>query len=408
MRISTATLFSEGVATMNQLQVNLAKTQTQISTGRRILNPADDPAAAARATELNQADAANTQYAANRTAAVNTLSLSESILGSVTSLLQDAQALTVQAGNATLNVSDLRSIATDLNGRLQELIGLANSTDGTGNFLFSGAQGRIQPFVGTGAGVSYQGDDVQRLIQAAPSRQIAGTDTGADIFMRIRNGNGTFQAAPNVANTGSGIISQGRVLDATQYDANKYQVTFSVVAGVTTYDVADVTAGLPGTAVLAAQPYISGQAISFNGIQFEIQGAPAAGDTFDINPSSNQSMFDTLSSLIGTLNAAPATGDAVATAAFQQGLQQSLGALDQDLNKVLGVRATVGGRLRELDALQSTGEDLGLQYKQTLSRIQDTDYLQAISQLNQQQLTLQAAQQSFAKISQLSLFDFLR
>ena len=362
----------------------------------------------ARKPPVNQADAANTQYAANRTAAVNTLSLSESILGSVTSLLQDARTLTVQAGNATLNPGDLRSIAGDLSSRLQELIGLANSTDGTGNFLFSGAQGRIQPFVGTGAGVSYQGDDVQRLIQAAPSRQIAGTDSGSDIFMRIKNGNGTFQAAPNAANTGSGTISQGRVLDATQYAANQYQVTFSVAAGVTTYDVADVTAGLPGTAVLAAQPYVSGQAISFNGIQFEIQGAPAAGDTFDINPSSNQSMFDTLSSLIGTLNAAPATGDAVATAAFQQGLQQSLGALDQDLNKVLGVRATVGGRLRELDALQSTGEDLGLQYKQTLSRIQDTDYLQAISQLNQQQLTLQAAQQSFAKISQLSLFDFLR
>ena len=71
-------------------------------------------------------------------------------------------------------------------------------------------------------------------------------------------------------------------------------------------------------------------------------------------------------------------------------------------------RATTGARLRELDALQSTGEDLGLQYKQTLSKIQDTDFLQAISTLNQQQLTLQAAQQSFAKISQLSLFDFLR
>ena len=211
MRISTSTLFSEGVASMNQLQTSLARTQAQISTGRRILNPADDPAAAARATELNQADAANTQFAANRTAATNTLSLSESILGSVTSLLQDAQALTVQAGNATLNASDLRSIAGDLSGRLQELIGLANSTDGTGNFLFSGAQGRVQPFVETAAGVSYQGDDVQRLIQAAPSRQIAGTDSGADIFMRIKNGNGTFQAAPNAANTGSGTISQGRV-----------------------------------------------------------------------------------------------------------------------------------------------------------------------------------------------------
>ncbi|MDP2761764.1 MAG: flagellar hook-associated protein FlgL [Sideroxyarcus sp.] len=407
MRISTATLFSEGVASMSQLQVNLAKTQSQISTGRRIVNPADDPAAAARATELNQADAANTQYAANRTAATNTLSLGESILGSVTSLLQDAKTMAVQAGNATLNQSDRRSIASDLSGRLQELIGLANSTDGTGNFLFSGAQGKVQPFIEAGGGVSFQGDDVQRLIQAAPSRQIASTDTGADIFMRIKNGNGAFQSASNTANTGSGIISHGRVLDATQYAANSYQVTFSVVAGVTTYDVADMTSGAP-VAVLSGQPYVSGQAISFNGIQFEIQGAPADLDTFDISPSSNQSMFSTLSNLIATLNAAPATGDAAALARFQQGLQQSLGKLDHDLSNVLSVRATVGGRLRELDSLQSTGEDLGLQYKQTLSKIQDTDYLQAISQLNQQQLTLQAAQQSFAKISQLSLFDFLR
>lgn len=408
MRISTSTLYNEGIATMNQLQSNLARTQAQISTGRRILNPADDPAAAARATELNQADAANTQFAANRTAATNTLSLSESILGSVTSLLQDAKTLSVQAGNATLNASDLRSIANDLSGRLQELIGLANSTDGTGNFLFSGAQGRIQPFVETGAGVSYQGDDVQRLIQAAPSRQIASTDNGADIFMRIRNGNGTFQTAPNTANTGTGAISQGRVQDATQYAANQYQVTFAVAGGVTTFDVVDVTAGPPGTAVLTAQPYVSGQAISFNGVQFEIQGAPDNGDVFDVTPSSNQSMFATLSNLIATLNAPPTPGNLPATAAFQQGLQQGLAALDQDLDKVLGVRATMGARLRELEALQSTGEDLGLQYKQTLSKIQDTDMLQAISTLNQQQLTLQAAQQSFARITQLSLFDFLR
>ncbi len=407
MRISTATLFSESVTTMNQLQVNLAKTQSQISTGRRIVNPADDPAAAARATELNQADAANTQYAANRTAVTNTLSLGESILGSVTLLLQDVKTMTVQAGNPGLNQSDLRGIAADLDGRLQELIGLANSTDGAGNYLFSGAQGKIQPFVAGSGGVAYQGDDVQRLIQAAPSRQIASTDSGADIFMRIKNGNGTFQSVANTANTGSGIISQGRVPDATQYSANSYRVTFNVVAGVTTYDVADVTSGVP-VAVSSGQPYVSGQAISFNGIQFEIQGAPADLDTFDISPSSNQSMFSTLTDLIATLNTAPAAGDAVATAAFQQGLQQSLGKLDHDLDNVLSVRATVGGRLRELDSLQSTGEDLGLQYKQTLSKIQDTDYLQAISQLNQQQLTLQAAQQSFAKISQLSLFDFLR
>jgi flagellar hook-associated protein 3 FlgL len=151
--------------------------------------------------------------------------------------------------------------------------------------------------------------------------------------------------------------------------------------------------------------YVSGQAISFNGIQFDVKGAPANGDTFNVSPSVNQSVFTTLSNLINTLSAGVNTG--MASTAYRQGLSEATTSLNQNLSTVLNVRTTLGARLNELDSLQATGDELGLQYKQTLSKLQDTDYNKALSQLSLQNLNLQAAQQSFAKVSQLSLFNYL-
>jgi flagellar hook-associated protein 3 FlgL len=402
MRISTSSLYSDNINTLNTLQTQLAQTQQQIATGRRILNPADDPAAAARATELTQSDSANTQYGTNRTAAINTLSLAEGVMQSVTTLLQDARVIALDAGNGILSDSSRKSLATELQGRLQELLGLANNTDGEGNYLFSGSQGSVQPFVSTATGVAYQGDDVQRKVQAAASRQINTTDSGADIFMRIRNGNGQFQAAIGAGNTGTGSITQGTVTNTALYNNQSYQIVFT---SATTYDINDVTAGPP--VLVTSGTYVSGQTISFNGVQVAIQGAPANTDTFNITPSTNQSLFTTLSNLITTLNNSVPSTNAMNSAAYRQGLNDAYGALDQGLSNVLNFRATMGSRLRELDALQVTGEEVGLQLKQTLSKVQDTDYNKAISELNLEQTTLQAAQQSFAKISKMSLFDYL-
>ena len=401
MRISTSTLFSESVTAMQQMQNNLARTNLQIATGQKMLSPADDPAAAARAIELNQSDASNTQFASNRNMAANNLSLTEGVLSGVTSLLQELKSLSVEAGGVMTNATSMKGISTTLRGRMEELLGLANSTDGVGNYLFSGGQGKVKPFATTAAGTVYQGDDVQRLVQVAPSRQMAATDSGADVFMRIRNGNGTFQTSAGAGNTGTGGISQGQVL-TSPFNGNGYRVTFT---SATTFDVLNVTSGTP---VSTGNAYVSGQAVTFDGIQVEVSGAPATGDTFDVQPSVNQSIFATLDKFIAAADAPPVAGDALSIAKFQQGLREVMGALDQALNNVLSTRATVGGRLRELDSLQATGEELGLQYKNSLSKIQDTDYIQAVTDLNKQQLALQASQQSFARVSQLSLFDFLR
>jgi flagellar hook-associated protein 3 FlgL len=404
MRISTSTIYNVNVDALNQQQTKLLYTQQQLSTGRRILTPADDPYAAARALEVGQTDAINTQYGNNLTVAQQSLSLSESTLQSVTTLLQNAKTTMVQAGNAILSNSDRLAIATELQGDLDQLVSLANATDGTGNYLYSGFQGKTQPFVNTASGVQYIGDGGQRLVQVSPTRQIPSSDPGSDIFMRIKNGNGIFlvQAAP--ANTGSGISSQGVVLDPAQLTGDNYQVDFTVTGGVTTYNVTDTTTS---TVLSSGNPYVSGQAISFDGMQLSIEGAPADGDQFTVAPSSNESVFQTISDLIGVLKAGVAQDSAPYTTRYTNSLNHALNSIDQSLQNVLNARASVGSRLSELDALSNTESDLGVQYKQTLSQLQDVDYNKAVSDLAQQQTILQAAQKSFLQVMNLSLFTYM-
>lgn len=397
MRISSNTIFDSNVAAMNQQQARLLQTQQQIASGRRLLTASDDPVAATRALEISQADATNTQYASNRDSAYNTLSLAESTLQAVTSLILDARDATIAAGNGSLNSSGRKVIATDMTAKLQELTGLANSTDGLGNYLFSGFQSRTKPFVDTTAGMGFFGDDGQNLVQVAASRQMASSDSGADVFMRIKNGNGTFATQATAANAGTGVISQGSVTNPALLTSNDYSITFT---SATTYDVTNTTTGLP-VAGMTAKTYASGQAISFDGMQIDIKGVPAVGDTFTVAPSTNESIFKTISDLIAALNA-PVVG-ANLTNSLGHGLHQ----LDNALNNVLTTRATLGLRLNELDALGFAGENMGLQFKQTLLKLQDTDYNKATSDLAQQKLSLQAAQQSFALVKGLSLFNYI-
>lgn len=399
MRISTSTIYNANINLLNQQQAQLLHTQQQISTQRRILTPADDPIASARALDVSQADASNSQYAINRNAALHSTSMSEGVLQSVTSLLQDVRTIAVNAGSGALNNSDKLTLATDLSGRLEDLLALANSTDGVGNYLFSGFQGRTLPFANSSTGVQYQTDDGQRMIQVSSSRQLAASDSGADIFMRIKNGNGTFVTQAASANVGSGIASSGAVTNPALLTGNNYQVTFSVAAGVTTYGVTNTTPGaLVPVPVAAGTPYVSGQLISFDGLQLDVTGAPASGDVFTVAPSTNESIFTTISNLITALKTPSSPGGAIATA---------INGLDRGLDNVLTVRALLGTRLNELDALQSAGENIGLQYKQTLSQLQDVDYNKAISDLTQQKTSLEAAQKSFLAVSGLSLFNYM-
>lgn len=416
MRISNSSIYDLNVSSMTQQQSNLLQLQLHLSTGKRIMTPADDPVGAAQAISVSQADSANTMYGNNRNAAQAPLGLSDTTLKSVTSVIQNIQSTGVNAGSGSLNDADRQALAIGLQGQLSELFGLANTTDPTGNYLYAGAQGNVKPFTATATGATYNGDDAQRMMQVAAARQMSTSDSGADIFMRIKNGNGTFATGASAANTGTAIIGQGSLATpAPTADqlGNSYSITFSVVAGTTTYSITgtDSTgAALPTAAQPGALPtgvaYTSGQNISFNGIQFDIAGTPANGDVFTVAPSTNVSVFQTIKDMINTLNT-PVGSSATAMTAYNQKLNSAMSSLDQALSKVLTVRSSVGARMSELDALKTSGDALGTVYKQQLSQLQDLDYTKAISDLTKQQTNLQAAQQSFLKVSALSLFNYM-
>ena len=217
MRISTSQIFETGTRNLLNGQSNLYKIQNQLSTGRRFLSAQEDPVAAAQVLLTNQSLAINSQYADNQSNASSQLAYAESRLQSVVESVQDIMERVVAGGNASYSDSERGFIAEELRSQFDLLMGIANSRDANGYYLFSGYQGNTQPFQKLASGgVHYFGDDGQRLLQVGPSRQIAVSDSGRQVFENSRSGNGTFSLAAGSSNTGTGILGAGSVLDASQ------------------------------------------------------------------------------------------------------------------------------------------------------------------------------------------------
>lgn len=421
MRISSGTIYESSIAAMQRQTESLLQVQQQIASGRRIVTPADDPVAAARVLEVQQPQSLNEQYGVNIGAANDSLALEESTLGSISRLLQDVRDIAVNAGNPVLSQRDRASLANDLRGRYQELLGLANSVDGGGQYMFSGYQGGTRPFNESAPGtVVYNGDQGQRLIQVSASRRIAVSDAGVDVFQRILTGNGTFTTGASGTNTGTAVIDAGMVLDPVKWNvagnSKDYTVRFSVNGGATTYDIIDNVSGnslLTGVAPAAPpypRTYANGSTIAFSqvgappfdfGAQVTITGAPRNGDSFTVKTSTNQDVFKTIDNLASLLESSSGG------AALTNGLVGAQRNLDNAMDNILTIRASAGSRLKELDSAKSSEEELAVEYSQTLSRLQDLDYAKASSELIQQQANLEAAQKSFARIAGMSLFDYL-
>jgi flagellar hook-associated protein 3 FlgL len=81
--------------------------------------------------------------------------------------------------------------------------------------------------------------------------------------------------------------------------------------------------------------------------------------------------------------------------------------LERILENVSSVQASIGSRRVELASLTNASEALNLHYKERISDLEDLDYVEAISTFIQQQTQLEAAQSSFAKMTSLSLFNYL-
>ena len=406
MRVATTTLFNISRTGLQRLSSDQARLQEQMTTGRRILSPSDDPVASARVLSVSQTSSINQQYTTNSESADSALSITEANLAQIVDAIQNIQTLAVNAGNATQTAEEKKMLNTELQGRYQELLGLANSTDGNGVYLFSGFQGGIKPFTESAYGqVSYNGDEGVRKIQISSGRQIPISENGNEVFRNIKNGNGTFVTAAGLANTGSGVVSSGEVTSKTAWDSAPSPRNFEVrFTGSSTYDIY-----LNNASIVTGASYTAGSTISLAsyGVQFSVSGAPAGGDSFTLNPSTNEDIFSTIRNFSSALTSYTPDSTGNGQADFQNSLNGVMQNLDNALSQVLKVQASIGARMKETESVQDTNEDLQLQYEKTLSGLQDLDYAKAASDFAENQMLLEATRSSFAAIKDLSLFKYI-
>ena len=401
LRISTYMMFQNGEQAIGMSQSQLMSTELQMSTGKQINSPADNPVGAANVASLNGTVSQLTQFKSNQNAAQLQLNLADSTMTNFVNVVQDVQQRLVQAGDGSYSDSQRAALAQGLQGDLSQMIGLANTSDGQGGYLFAGSQQSAAPFSQTGNNVTYNGNSTLQSVQVSQNRLLQIKFSGDDVFQKIRPGNGSFVTSASAGNAGTGVIDAGSVSNPSALTGHTYTISFTVSGSATTYQVQDTTTNT----TVASGNYTSPSTLSFAGQQVTVSGAPASGDTFTVAPAQYQSIFTTVANAIAALQQ-PAQAPA-ANAQLQTALGQALSSTGQALDHLTLTQAQVGNQLQQLNQYSSMNDDRTLQANSALSSIQDVDYAKAASQLAQQQTIFQAALQSYSTVSKLSLFNYL-
>ncbi|MBZ5488542.1 flagellar hook-associated protein FlgL [Halomonas aquamarina] len=408
MRISSVTMFEQSTASMNRQQSDFLKISQQIASGRRVVNPSDDPQAASRAIGVDQSMAITEQYTNARVSARNSLAQTESIVNSVADAITRAKELLIQASSDTLSNADRESVSSELKGVYETLIGQANATDGNGRHLFGGYKDNAPPFARTPDGnVVYNGDANGRQQQVDSMRLMPVAESGKSIFQSVASSAGYIAKAES-SNAGNVTFSGLRTQNASD---DNYGGSFAIQ-----FSVADSGDGFTYSVIggdgaeLSTGSYIgNGQQIVFGGLSITLDGMPAAGDQISVARAGSEEqpadLFKTMEAAISVLEKPAETP--TEKAALRNTLSTSMRELDNALDNVLTVRASAGARLNELDVIDAVGSNRMMNYTQTLSDLVDLDYAEAISEYSLRQVGLQAAQKTFVDMKSMSLFNYM-
>ena len=394
MRISTGQIFQQSLAAMLNQQSALLKTQQQIATGKTLSSPSDDPVAAVKILNVERESNLLEQYIGNAGTTVSKLRVEEGVLQGAGNVLQRIRELAVQGLNDTNTQSDRADIAQEIIQLNEELLSLANRQDANGDYLFSGFSTNTQPYTSTGA--SYTGDEGQRNIQIGPNVLVETNDPGNAIFEAqynetiVTDNVGPSSATLNILSTGTNEL-----------------ISPSITLSFTAPDTLTVNDGINAAAVT---PYIAGESIrltdlnaNFSDLTLQLDGTLTGGDSYTIETqvTPKRTVFSTVNDFANALivdnvggNDSPNNG-------------QFLTNITSALETVIDVRARIGARINVVEQQESVSQDLALTVQETLSGLQDLDYAEAISRLTLQTTALQAAQQTFARVQGLNLFNFL-
>jgi len=408
MRVSSNQIHNQALNQMLSLQQQAASTQNQIASGRKFATAADDPLGAVQVERLNRELAQREQYQKNIDLADNELRLEESSLKQAGDLLQRVRELTVQAGNSTNTAEDRSFIAAEIETRLDELMQLMNTQLASGDYLFGGNVGGRPPFVRDASGaVRYQGDDGQRAVQIEGSVRLPVNDSGKRLFVDVPANRTTAvaEAHPNNAPGGTGSVSRPTVADQAAVDnfhPGGLIIEFRPLAedpdGLPNFTVRRegdnrVMGGLQNVA------YEPGTSVTVAGLELEINGNPRAGDRFTVRTSDKQGVLDTIADLANGLRSLPDNDE------YQALIDDSLINIDNAMSNIMEVRTEIGARMNVMDSVRSLHDQVTELSTDLKSDIEDTDFAKAVSDLAQMSSLIEASQQSFIRISRLTLFN---
>ena len=399
MRISSSYFTDYSAAQMNAKQSEIAKYQAQISSGKKITKPSDDPAIMARSQTIDSTRMRLEQFEKNGVNANQRIALEEDTLDRVTDLIQRVQELTLQAKSGTVTQEKLYAHRTEVQEHLYELVDYANTRNSNGEYIFAGKMGKTQPFIMNGNDVSYQGDQGSIELQIGSSRTVPVSDSGDQIFLNIPSGNGTFEVSADAANTGTAVVSSGTVVNNVTYQPDDFSIQF---ISPTEYNVINDSTG---ATLLANQAYASNDNITFNGISLRIQGDPATGDVFTIKPSASEDLFSTLQRFIDATETPPSNPSE--RAKLDQELNTVIDNLDQAHIHINTERSAIGARLRYIESASEENNSIDFLLQTTLSDMLDTDYAEAASKLQYEMTALEAVRKTYTNIQANSLFNYL-
>ncbi len=398
MRIATANAYETGLDTLTRRQAEMSALQDQLTTGKRVGKASDDPAAAARAERalaaMTRADTSQRAVDASRVVVTQT----ESSIASADTLLQRARELVVASGNPSYSETDRQSVAAELQQIRDQLLTIANQTDGAGTHLFGGQGSTQAPFVESPTGVQYATTTGQTRT-GTPAGLPLSTD-GQATWLSARTGNGVFVTSASSSVTGA-TIDNGAVADPSAITGDAYSLVFSVAGAppATTYAVLRNGAA---TAVTAA-PYVAGEPITVDGMRVAVSGAPATGDRFELAPSTpTLSTFATLDKAIADLKTTGRSGSQRA-----QSNADSLRDLDSVMSNLQAARSACGAWLNRIDSETDRLADQKLASQTERSNAEDVDMVHAISDFQNRQSSYDAALKSYALVQRMSLFQYV-
>ena len=431
MRISTQQQFLRSIDDMQRSQSRIADLQDQISTGKRLRNPSDDPVGAAQVVKLERELSQYNKYDDNINVTQRRLEQEDSILDSINIATDRMRELTIQSGSDTLNDADRSTIAQELNQLVTYVAGLMNTQDAQGEYLFAGNKGGDAPYVKQGDG-SYEfvGDDGQRLIQVGSDLFVPSNDSGEDLFESIDGplqvgltGQAVFNAAqqmpavePFVRNTEFATLAAEttfkeatkglgeltiRVTEPTpdNFEYSVFDSSGAPVKDASGNDIANIAVG-----DIAATP----AQITIHGLSLELHEPADIASANEIKMSVTPEKMNVLdaATALATVLSQPIENAEMKTErneAVARALEQFKMSADQTTES----QTVVGSRLKTLENVSSSNLDFKLFTEKAISTIEDADMAKVISEFTLEQTTLQAAQATFGRVSSLSLFNYI-